>query len=185
MSGPNETVAHIGYYMAVAGRSDPRFSDVATALIHRTATRRPAPLHLLSASATRSAAPYSTPSFTQPARVSPAPSSPGLDFTNDSPRTPHQRALLSPSGLLTTGPAAMSPPIPTTASRNSQRRHHPRFPICASRTAENSRLPDATSVVVGGLVGRSKTWNDSRPAPPLRQPPLRTCRATSAMPTSG
>jgi hypothetical protein len=77
MNGPNEIVAHFGYYVVVAGRSDPVFSDDATALIDRTATPRPAPLDLLSASTTRSAAPYSQPSCTQPARASPAPKSPG------------------------------------------------------------------------------------------------------------
>ena len=67
MNGPNETEAHISYHMAVAGESDPLFSEDATALIHWSRPLRPAPLHLLSASATRSAAPYSTSFSAQPA----------------------------------------------------------------------------------------------------------------------
>jgi hypothetical protein len=145
MNGPNETVAHIGYHRAVAGRSDPHFSDDATALIHPTATppsgsTAPAvSVHHQIRSALLDTVPHAAREGLTRTELAG-----GSIFTNDSPRTAHQRPRTAgaptPDGLLTTGPAAMSPPIPTTASRNSQRRHH-RRPLTDLRAAHRREQP--------------------------------------------
>jgi len=49
--GRDETVAYIGHHMAIAGRTDPLFSDDATALIHRTARGIPRAINNLATAA--------------------------------------------------------------------------------------------------------------------------------------
>ena len=49
--GLDETMAYIGHHMAVAGRSDPLFSNDAVALIHRTARGIPRAINNLATAA--------------------------------------------------------------------------------------------------------------------------------------